>query len=40
MGDYDFRGAFFVALILAGLFGWAIIEGLIWVFGHLHITIS
>jgi hypothetical protein len=40
MGDSDFRGAVFVLMVFAGLLGWAVIEGIIWLCHHVHISMS
>lgn len=40
MGDFDLRPAFIVVAILSALLGWAIIEGIIWLIKHIHITIG
>lgn len=34
MNPDDFKAAFWGFLITAAVCGWAVIEGLIWVFGH------
>lgn len=35
--NYDFRGAFIFAMVLAGILGWGIIELTIWICKHISI---
>lgn len=37
LGGESWTGGIIILLIIAGIFGWVVIEGLIWLFSFVHI---